>query len=339
MSDQRTIKFVGHITTVSPVSISTPDNDGMLRNTHGAYYISASSFRGMLRHTASKAIAELLHREGKTLTTDTHYMNFTGTDTGRKLKLGGGSERLASNIEIRKKNPQISSFGNFTIAGKIKIGNAYCDQNINPITIYGAGSRNHPFNRDSSLIGFIPESELLYLKEIIDADSKSALATAGLKSEKDKLIREAKQLTGDDKKEILKQVKDIEAEIKAVKSDRTGSENTITFPIAGFEAIDLGHKLSHRMILTNPSELDLQYFLWTLWRSSVDFHVGGHRNVGCGEIAADWDIIESSFDDPTPRKIGRLVINQDGFQLEQIAFNPKEIDNAISSGEFNFDVF
>lgn len=335
----KTIKFIGHLTTVAPVNVTLPNLTGIPRNSHGAYYIPATSIRGFLRSTAAYAIADLLQKNGKTLTVDEHYMNFSGVDTGRKIKLGGGYERIGKNLEIREINPQISNFGNFGVAGKLKVGNAYCDPNSNPIITYGNGSRNHPFNRNPSLVGFVDPSELDYLKSVMDADALTALETADLKSMKKKLQTQAKQLTGDDKKAIFKEIEDIDLKIKETKDTRVGSTESILRPLDGFSAIDAGHTLEHRMILNNPSDQDLNFLLWTLWKGSVNFTIGGHQNLGCGEVHAQWNIIESSFDDPTPRKLGTLTISDDGFQLDKIAFDPKEIDNAISNEKFDFTVF
>lgn len=335
----RTIKFIGNLKTVSPVNVTLPNVTGIPRNSHGAYYIPASSIRGFLRSTASTAIALLLQRENKVLSVDEHYMNFSGVDTGRKIKLGGGYERIGKNLDIREKNPQVSNFGNFGIAGKLKVGNAYCDSNIDPITIYGNGSRNHPFNRSPAAIGFIDPSELDYLKSVMDADAQTALETADLKAQKKQLQAQAKKLTGDEKKAIFKEIEDIEQIIKATKETRVGTTESILRPLDGFSAIDVGHTLQHRMILNNPSDQDLQYFLWVLSKASINFNIGGHQNLGCGEVHAEWDITETTFDDPSPRKIGSLKIDDDGFQLHQIDFNPKAIDNAISNGSFDFTVF
>lgn len=335
----RTIKFIGNLKTISPVNVTLPNVTGIPRNSHGAYYIPASSIRGFLRSTASTAIALLLQRENKFLSVDQHYMNFSGVDTGRKVKLGGGYERIGKNLDIREKNPQISSFGHFAIAGKIKVGNAYCDSNVNPITIYGDGSRNHPFNRSPSTIGFIEPSELGYLKSVMDADAKTALATADLKANKKQLQAQAKKLTGDEKKAIFIKIEDIDQLINETKDARVGSTESILRTLDGFSAIDVGHTLQHRMILNNPSDQDLQYFLWVLSKASINFVIGGHQNLGCGEVHAEWNIIETTFDDPSPRKIGSLKIDDDGFHLSQIDFNPKAIDNAITNGSFDFTVF
>lgn len=342
----KNIKFIGQITTVSPVVVTLPNQTGMPQNTHGAYYIPASSLRGMLRSTATHAICSILKSHDIELPVDVIYMLSSGVDTGRKLKLGGGYETLGKNKPIRVANPQVSTFGNFATAGKLKMGNAICDANVNPISRYGNGSRNHPFNRNPDLFNFVKAQDVDYLKGIMEADALSALETADLKDQKAKLKSQLKTADSVEKKAIFNQIDEIEEEIKGSKKLRVGSSETILFPLEGFEAIDPGYNLDHRFTLTNPSEIELQYMLWVLYIASFNFRIGGHQNIGCGEIHGKWDIIESSFEHPEPIKIGSLTIDDDGFQLTGIEFNPnkiefdpKQIVDAIINGTFDFTVY
>ena len=90
----KTVKFIGTITTVSPVNVSLPSVKGIPKNSHNAYYIPASSLRGMLRSTASHAIAHELAKVDKKLSVDDIYINFSGVDIGRRVKLSGGYETV-----------------------------------------------------------------------------------------------------------------------------------------------------------------------------------------------------------------------------------------------------
>ena len=336
----KNLKFIGQITTVSPVAVALPKQTGIPVNAHGASYIPASSFRGMLRSTATHAISKLLKDNSKgELAVDTIYMNSNGTDTGRTLKLGGGYETIGKNLSIRETNPQISNFGNFSLAGKLKMGNAYCDPNTNPITRYGNGSRNHPFNRNPDLFNYVKAEEIDYLKDVMEADALTSLETADLKIMKTQLSAQLKGADAEEKKAIFAQMEEIEAKIKGVKNERTGSSNSIRMILDGFDAIDCDFNLDHRFALTNPSNYELQFMLWVLYKASVNFRVGGHQNIGCGEISGHWDITETSFDSPEPKKIGSLTINDDGFQLTGIEFDPKLIEDAIINETFDFSVY
>ena len=335
----KNIKFIGQIKTVAPVIVTLPNQSGFPKNSHGAYYIPASSLRGMLRSMSTFAICSLLKQHDIELPTDTIYMLSSGTDTGRKLKLGGGYETLGKNVTVRETNPQISTFGNFSTGGKFKMGNAYCDPNVDPITRYGNGSRNHPFNRNPDLFNFVKAEEVDYLKAIMEADALTSLETADLKNLKAKLKTQLKTADAEEKKNIFTQLEEIEGQIKDAKNARTGSSESILRPLDGFEAIDLDHTLDHRFTLTNPSETDLKFLLWVFYKASVNFRVGGHQNLGCGDIHGEWDITESSFENPEPKKVGKLIMNDDGFQLTGIEFNPKEVEDAIINGTFDFTVY
>ncbi|HCV3190503.1 TPA: hypothetical protein OV554_003652, partial [Acinetobacter baumannii] len=123
----KNIKFSGNITTVSPICVTLPHQTSIPKNTHGSSFIPSTSFRGMLRSMSTFAICKLLKQHETELPLDTIYMLSSGVDTGRKIKLGGGYETLGKNKSIREANPQVSNFGNFAMAGKLKMGNAYCD--------------------------------------------------------------------------------------------------------------------------------------------------------------------------------------------------------------------
>lgn len=335
----KNIKFIGQISTASPVVVSLPNLKGMPKNSHGAYYIPASSLRGMLRSMATHAICSVLKKQDVELPVDVVYMLASGVDTGRKVKLGGGSETLGKNVAIREANPQISNFGNFGTAGKLKMGNAFCDPNVNPIARYGNGSRNHPFNRNQDLFNFVKAEEISYLKAIMEADALSALNTADLKDQKVKLKAQLKSADSEEKKAIFTQLEEIEADINGKKNLRVGSKETILRTLDGFETIDIGYDLDHRFTLTNPSDIDLQFLMWVFYKASSNFRVGGHQNLGCGEIHAHWEITESSLDNPESKKLGSLTMDEDGFKLVGIEFDPKQIEDAIIDGTFDFTVY
>lgn len=338
----RNIKLVGHIKTVAPVVVSLPSVAGIPKNAQGQYYIPATSVRGMLRGAATVSVCAILNTVGKRLSTDDIYMNYSGVDTGRKIKLGGGYETIGKNIAIREANPIISLFGNFALTGHLKVGNAFCDANTSPISVYGNGSRNHPFNRNPNLFDFVSNNEMEYLKGVMEADALTSLETSDLKNEKVQLKSQLKQADSDEKKIIYAQLDEIDAKIKATKQARTGSSESILRTLDGFEAIDPDHNLQHRFTLTNPSQNDLNFFLWTLYKASAYFNIGGHQNLGCGEVHAFWEIKETSLENPIPKIIGTITIDDDGFKLEGMEdanFNPKLIEAAIIDGAFDFSKY
>lgn len=237
---------------------------------------------------------------------------------------------------MRIANPHISNFGNFAAAGKLKMGNAYCDKNVNPITRYGNGSRNHPYNRNQDLFKFVPPDEIDYLKGIMEADALASLETADFKQMIAQLKTKLRTADTEEKKEIFSQIGELDEKIDAIKVARTGSSESIMHPLKGFEAIDVGYTLDHRFSLSNPSEIEMNFLLWTLYKASVSMRIGGKQNVGCGDIHGTWDITELSFEHQKPKKIGEIAINDDGFQWSGFDFDPKAVEDAIIDGTFDF---
>lgn len=335
----KTVKLIGTITTLAPVSVALPNVKGMPRNSHKAAYIPATSVRGLLRHTAHFALAQLLEKSEQYFTVDEHYMLASGVDTGRKLKLGGGYETIGKNAKVRENNPLISLFGNFTVAGRLKVGNATSAPGEDNVVTLGNGARNHPFNRNTQLIGFVPEEQLSYLQNVMNADALASLEVGEIKAEVDRLKKENKSATPEEKKENLKLIDELNDQIRQTKDARVGATEAILRPLDGFEAIDEGVTLSHRMTLTNPTEDELNFLLWTLQKASADFNIGGHQNLGCGDIAAEWKIVETSFENPEPKELGTLRIDEDGFNLTGMNFDYAGFEKSILEGKFKFQVY
>lgn len=333
------IKFIGNITTVAPVSVSLPNVKGMPRNTHNSAYIPASSIRGMFRHVAHFALATLLEEKKEFLTVDQHYMLASGVDTARKLKLGGGYETIGKNSNVRQKNPLISLFGNFTVAGNLKVGNAIAAPNEDVIITLGNGARNHPFNRNNQLLGLVQENELSYLQEVMNADALASLEVSEIKAEIAKLNKENKTATPEEKKLNIVKIDEYNEQIRSTKDARVGASETILRPLDGFEAIDEGVVLSHRMRLSNPSSEELAFFFWVLHKASSNFQIGGHENLGCGEIHAEWTVTETSYSTINPKTIGSIKIDDNGVTITGFEFDYENFEQHILDGKFDFTVY
>lgn len=335
----KTLKFIGNITTLSPVTITLPNVKGMPRNSHNAAFIPASSLRGMLRHVAHFALVELLEKNDQHFTVDEHYMLASGVDTGRKLKLGGGYETIGKNSNVRSKNPLISLFGNFTVGGRLKVGNAASNPNDSVVITLGNGSRNHPFNRNSKLIGFVPENELAYLQDVMNADALASIEVGEIKSELAKLKTANKLATPEEKKLNLLRIDELNEQIRLTKDARIGATEAILRPLDGFEAIDQDIRLSHRMTLTNPTDDEFRFIIWVLKKASANFSIGGHQNLGCGDISAEWKVLETSFDKPEPKEIGVIRITDEGFSISGFDFDFKAFEKSLINGNFDFKVY
>lgn len=336
--NSRTIKFIGHIETISPVTVSLPKSEGyMPKNTHGSTLIPAGSIRGLLRHAAHFAVTQLLAEKGEFLSVDDHLMLANGIDSARVQDLkGNGIEKVGANSEVRTMNPVISLFGNFVLESRLKVGNAFSDPTEKVLQHVGKGSRSTTFYTTPEILNFIPVEEMAYLDDVLSADRKTSEELAGVRAEAKKLEAQNKTATKDEKDENYARIAEIKQMESEVKENRTGSVNTIRMILPSVEAIDQGVRLSHRMTLKNPSEDEIAFFFWALTKASTDFNVGGRRNIGCGDIKGFWRIMSSSFKHPQPREIGRLTIDDDGFKLETLDFDYQAFEEKILSGGFDF---
>ncbi|WP_436659646.1 RAMP superfamily CRISPR-associated protein [Acinetobacter sp. P1(2025)] len=335
----KNIKLIGTLTTVTPVSVSIPDTNGMPKNSFGQPYIPATSIRGWLRSSAYHGVIELLNRHDIKLSVDEHYMLSKGVDTAKVVTTTSGTEKVAKNNSVRQNNPVFSLYGRWGLAGVLSVGNAF-SKTENVLVTVGAGVRNHPFNRDESLIDFVKLDEKDYLTDILSADSQTSADTSDYKKQIATLKRELKAADSDRKKEIFAEIESAEKSIREVKDARVGASETIQRPIEGFEAIDANVELSHTFILKDPSDDEFQAFLWSLYKASVDLSIGGHANVGCGLVNFNWDVYSSSFENPTPTIIGNISLTQEnGFVLNGIDFDPKAFEDRIVSGDINVRQF
>ena len=327
----KTVQFNGTITTLSPVTVSLPDVSGMARTTQGLPMIPASTLRGLLRHSAHEAMAYLSHQAGRNLTVDQHYMLAAGVDTARVIK-DGAATKVGHTAALRAKNPMLSVFGRWGLAGRLGVGSAVA-QDANCLIIMGNGSRHHPFNRNPGLTDCVPVEELDYLQQILMADSQASESTSDLKDEEKALKKEVRGASAERKAEINARLAEIAAIIREVKDERVGSREAIQRPLDGFEAIDAGHQLSHRMTLQNPTDQELHLVLWAIAIASHQPMVGGHRNLGCGYIAGDWTITSQSLGEGKPVELGKVGFNDEGFFCTVPGFDADAVSQAIKSGE------
>lgn len=340
-------KFVGTITTIQPVSISLPKTTGMPINSHGSAYIPASSIRGFLRSIAHHAVVLELEKAGKVLSVDQHYMNASGVDTARVVKLGGGYEAVNKNLPIRKKNPLLSLFGNFVVGSHSQIGNALASPNENPLVVLGNGSRSHVFTRNKDLVKSVDENELEYLQKVMSATADTAEQTGSIKDEISKLKKQLNKSDPEAKAAIFAQIETLNDEMKEVKESRTGSTESIQRILDGFEAIDAGYTLSHRIQVTDVTGDEFEFFLWVLYKAGYDFRIGGHSNLGCGQIHAEWDVSVSSLNDPKPTKLGKVLMGDDGFEAvpnkdvidNKLVFDPSKVEEKIRNGTYDFTTY
>lgn len=334
----RTIKFIGQITTVEPVNITMPNLKGMPRS-QGKPMIPASSLRGYLRHSAHNGIVEAFSRDEQYLTVDEHYLLASGVDTKRALAVTGQSTQVGANQEIRKKHPFLSIWGYWGLAGKFSVGNAVATSDDALLKVNG-GSRQHVFNRNETLNNFVDPSELPRLQDILEADKFSAEAIADYKIEKKELQKQTRETTDkDEKAEYRTRIEELDVLMREAKDARVGASESIQRPLDGYEAIDQGQMLPHRMVLKDPTDTELHLALWSIAMASLQPYVGGHSNSNFGEIHAKWDVSVTDINSFTPKKLGEVGFDDNGFFCTVEGFDVDEITKQIADGTINTRYF
>lgn len=336
----RTINFKGTITTVQPVSVSTPEVTGMLKDHQGNPYLPATSLRGAIRHAATDAVQSLRASQNKAIDVNGIYMLAQGVDNTREYGgAGNGSVEIGATQKYRDANIHMSLYGRWGLKSRLHVGNAFA-QDKSALVHIGGGARNHVYERNERMASFVADEELDYLTDILNADS---ISSSQLKDKKDavkELKRQQRAVTNKEERDaILAQIEAIELEMREVKDARVGASESIRRPIESFEAIDANVELPHTFRLISPSDDEFHYFLWCLAMYSYSPLIGGHQQIGCGEIKGEWEISEYVQGEMQPRRLGKVAIGSDGFtcDIEGVDFN--KISQAIQSGELDLSKF
>lgn len=335
----RTIKLIGTINTLQPVNITLPNTKGMPRS-QGKLMIPASSIRGWLRHACHDGIVELFAQNKKFLDVDTHYLIASGVDTGRVLGVSGQATQIGANQTIRAKHPLLSTWGYWGLAGKLSVGSAVAQSDDAAMQLNG-GARQHVFNRNEKLSGFVDASELDYLKDILSADKYSAEAQVDYKAEISELKKQQRNTSDKDEKASIKtRIEEIEVLIREAKDSRIGAREAVQRPLEMIEAIDAGQMLPHRMILKDPTDEEFELTIWSIAMASLRSQIGGHSNANFGEVSAEWNITVTDINSLQPKTLGKVGFNdEDGFYCTVDGFDYEKVTKKITDGTINVGSF
>ena len=338
-ANRETFRFVGHITSVTGLTVTRPDETfaspsnspfrlsrkagrlprmGALREESPAYF-PATSLRGAIRRAGRNMIRRCVIKETGESTpwsVDTHYMLTQGVDTSNKTlteKTGGA---IGIEKDLRDENPFLSLFGRWKLPGHLGIGNAV-PESPDCLYVEGRGARSNDFNRDPSQVKFLSVEEAQKLKRLLEQDSLAAEETGAIDDQIKALRKDIRNIDdADEKQEVQAQIKELEERKKSVKSAKEGSQESIQRPIEGFEAIKPDTKMSHRMLLQNANNVELGLFLACLREFARSPYVGGHRSLNCGEIQAEWQVQFWPEDAEAPITAGTIRLSAGGFEID-----------------------
>ncbi|MFG6179640.1 hypothetical protein ACGTN6_20620, partial [Halomonas sp. THAF12] len=210
----------------------------------------ATGLRGTLRRRVRDVVRQRVIEitgKDKPFDLDTHYMLTLG---GIK---GSGEEDKTSVLriqEVRDSNPLLNLFGAGDagtvgfMSGRLSVGNAICDEASEPAIFSGA--RADDLYRDPDQLAFMGDADLMNLAD----RSKGNRARSQLKAQRSQLTRDyytakAEQASNNRLDAIQSQMAEVDAEMDRIKAE-TGSDNSVSMPLAGWQAIPVGARMSHR---------------------------------------------------------------------------------------------
>jgi hypothetical protein len=292
------IHFRGTITTVQGYASATPSlaksvKSGQatpvtrsIKDGGSVLAILSSSIKGTLRR-ASADVAFLYQQEkdntDKPMTLSAHKLNRTG---GTKSK--GDSDRVTPDDLVKINESQlivgIFGAGDPFIAGKLSVDAAYAEHNEAEVV---DGVRSDDFLRNPEL-----------LMNLDDEGLAEFLGNTANVSEASKLKKERKELmTAIYKESDANHKVKLDKKLKAL-DDKLSKFTLVStqLPLAGYERIPAGEKLSHYMRLAQKdSALQLGFLLESLNYLSYNPLMGAKKNNGCGEFAMEYAVTKTAY--------------------------------------------
>lgn len=279
--------FDGRITTLGPLSTTLPG----IKPKQGApmpmpragnkLYMPGGAIKGLLRdHGTRIQLAAHATRGGDKI----DLFDFFVTNKGG-VKQGGDQDTptTAETDDYLARNLVVALHGASTpwIAGKLMVGNAFCDDGVEPMVVTGVRKDNlrDPIRRAATMEFLTPESEAEWQSMLAEGQKVTAI-----KKDTKKLRHEAATTeNGDEKNYANEKIRENEAQTK-------GNVN-IQMLLAGYEAIPPGIELSQRMVLRQANEVELGFLLASLNHFAVQAPLlGAHAGTGGGEFSAAWEV-------------------------------------------------
>ncbi|HIC3038212.1 TPA: RAMP superfamily CRISPR-associated protein [Klebsiella pneumoniae] len=320
----RTLNFNGKITTLEPLTVTLKgavSASGHRLPRNGGYssspYFPGTSIRGAIRHAAHLVIVDRVgfNAEGKVpFDLADHFMMAQGVD------IAGDSETFAAGeinagAELRRKNPLLSLFGRWGLAGKVGIGNAIPTSD-EQWGMFGGGARTIMFERNESLFEFLEPDQVDRLSRIISEQAEASVDITTIKAEQAALKKLMKTADKDTKADLQKKVNELDEKIQSRKDEKSEARESIRRPIDPYEAFIAGAELNHRMSIKNATDEEAGLFISALVRFASEPRLGGHANHNCGLVEANWSVTTWKPGELTPVTLGEISISPSGVKIE-----------------------
>lgn len=351
----QTFSIKGHVTAVTHLTVNRPDDNfpsqgqseklrrlprAGAKSVDTPVYFPASSLNGALRRAGEEVIRRAVVAatgDETPFSIDHVFMLVQGVDTTKELLAELKTSGLVEEeLALRNANPFLSLFGRFGVAGHWGVHDLMlAPESAEGSVVYvnGNGARSNMWTRTPNKIVNLTEEDRKRLLRILIDD---ALKAKDIKASKEEVELIKKQLrlaaTEDEKKSIKTSIETIKSDIESTKLTKEGASETILRKLEGYECIAPGTVMTHSMIATNVTPIEMGLLIETLAEFSRDPRVGGHSRQGAGEIMATWDVSIRPVGSWKSIVVGRIKMSREEFSIEDLT-EDKFLSNAVE--EFN----
>lgn len=279
------------LTTVQPVSIKLPDQDGHPKMTRGVdsdgqpkktAYIPATTVRGKLRRLAVQPLMQAAAADGKPWTLHQVYESMLGQDAASEA-----SEEIDL-IALKKRradNHIVDLFGaGLGVKSRLSVGHFMPTLDVTPEAFTGV---RKDLDSDTDVLDLMDTEEVSRFVSRNTNNSKRSAAEALVKKNAT-LLRKAEK-AGQDTTDLKAALALAEAErdkLAAAMGDMKNSTKTLT----SYEAMPAGIELKSRITIDKATPKDMGTLMAALDLFSRSPVLGGQTARGCGEVAGRFEM-------------------------------------------------
>lgn len=279
------------LTTVQPVSIKLPDQEGHPKMTRGidsdghpkkTAYIPATTMRGKLRRLAVQPLMQAAAAAGKPWTLHQVYEAMLGQDTASET-----SEEidLVALKKRRQDNHLVDLFGaGLGVKSRLSVGHFMPVVDVAPEAFAGV---RKDLDSDMEVLDWMAPDEVNRFVDRNSNNSKRSAAEALVKKMVTQIRKTEKagQVTAD-LKTALTMAEAQRDVLVAAMGDMKNSTKTLT----SYEALPAGIELKSRIIIDKATTKDVAMLLGALDLFSLSPVLGGQTARGCGEVTGNFQM-------------------------------------------------
>lgn len=281
------------LTTVQPVSIKLPDQEGYPQLTRGVdsegapkktAYIPATTIRGKLRRLAVQPLMEAAKAANNPWTLHQVYEAMLGQDAASE-----GSEEidLLALKKRRAENHIVDLFGaGLGVKSRISVGHFVPVVNVAPERFAGV---RKDLDSDLDVLELMDDAEVHKFVSRNTTNSNRAEADALVKKTLTQ-IRKAEK-AGQDVSDLKLALELAQTKRDALVADMGDMKNS-TKTLTSYEAMPSGIELKSRIVIDKATAKDMRTLVTALDLFSRTPVIGGQTARGCGEVSGNFQLFD-----------------------------------------------